>query len=85
MRAARGGSRGWDNGITDKKGARVPSEPILQGSLVVCLQCLHGDPSRSPVWPSVYIRRHEAWHDGQRDGLAVPPAVGPVRVLPLPA
>jgi hypothetical protein len=55
----------------------LPFEHMLHGSIAVCTDCLHGDPSKSPLWPSSYIRRHEAWHTGQaRNGpelLRLPP------------
>ena len=55
----------------------MPYEPMLHGSIVVCTDCLHGDPSKSPLWPSWLMPRHEMWHAGQaRNGpelLRAPP------------
>jgi hypothetical protein len=42
----------------------VPYESILHGSLVICMRCRDGDASRSPVFPSWFMARHDAWHDG---------------------
>jgi len=50
----------WTRGRT-----RVPYESVLLGSLVVCTRCRDGDASRSPVFPSWFMARHEAWHDRQ--------------------
>ena len=42
----------------------LPYEPNLQGNIVVCTRCKDGDPSRSPLFPSWFMPRHDAWHDG---------------------
>ena len=74
---------GWDN-EAPRKEAALPYEPILTGSLVVCVRCRDGDPGRSPVFPSWFMPRHEAWHDGHPQ-LVAPPVDAPSRVLLLPA
>lgn len=43
----------------------MPYEPVLLGSVVVCVRCLRGDGSRSPLFPSWLMARHDAWHDAQ--------------------
>jgi hypothetical protein len=49
-----------------REGRRVPYEPMLLGSVVVCTRCRDGDASRSPLFPSWLMSRHDAWHDGQQ-------------------
>jgi hypothetical protein len=56
----------------------LPYESVLLGSLVVCVRCRDGDGAASPVFPSWFMSRHDAWHDARERET---PALAPEPVL----